>query len=490
MSRKVSLFRSLDWITILLYVTLVTIGWFAIYSSTYDFENPTILNFSARHGSQLIWIGFAFLLALITILIDSKMYNNLAYIIYFLIILLLIATIFLAPEIKGSRSWLKIGPITMQPAELAKYATALCLGKFMSSYNFTLNSIKNMFLVGFIILTPMLIIILQQETGSALVFTAFFLVLFREGMNGIFMVLAFLGALFFVLFLRYDYISSSSNSYILESFGFVIVFILSVISVGIMIAYYLKDNRQMLQFIGGNAILYLLTGILHLFGIEAITYTITAYISISLSILYLFIMALLQKQKKYFLFIIFLIGSIALCNVTDYFFNNVLQPHQQMRIKVVLGLEDDPLGAGYNVRQSKIGIGSGGLLGKGFLNGTQTKLNYVPEQDTDFIFCTIGEEQGFVGSIVVLFLYIALIIRLVILAERQRSSFSRIFGYSVLSIIFFHVAINIGMVIGLVPVIGIPLVFLSYGGSSLWSFTILLFTFIRLDANRMEILHQ
>jgi rod shape determining protein RodA len=490
MSRKVSLIRSLDWFTILLYLALVIAGWFSIYSSTYDFENPTILNFEARHGSQLIWIGFAFILAFFILLIDSKMYNNFAYIIYFFIIVLLIATIFLAPEIKGSRSWLKIGPITMQPAELAKYATALTLAKFMSSYNFSLNSIRNIFIVGFIVLTPMIIIVLQQETGSALVFAAFFLVLFREGMNGIFMVLAFLAALFFVLFLRYDYYSSVNEAYLHESLGFVVVFILTIISVGAMIAYYLKNNRQMLQFIVGNLALYLVSGLLQLIGFESVTYTITAFISIGLSTLYLIVMALMEKQKKYFLFVMFIVGSIALCNVTDYFFDNVLQPHQQMRIKVVLGLEDDPLGAGYNVRQSKISIGSGGFLGKGYLNGTQTKLNYVPEQDTDFIFCTIGEEQGFVGSLVVILIYVSLIIRLVILAERQRSSFSRIFGYAVLSIIFFHFTINIGMVIGLVPVIGIPLVFLSYGGSSLWSFTILLFTFIRLDANRMEILHQ
>lgn len=490
MARKVSLLRSLDWITITLYLVLVAVGWVTIYASTYDFENSEILNFNVRHGSQLIWIGLAFVIALVVLLIDSKLYNNLAYIIYFATILLLIATIFLAPEIKGSRSWLKIGSISIQPAEIAKYATALALAKFMSSYNFILGTMRNMLVVGLIILTPMLIIIMQQETGSALVFAAFFIVLYREGMNGIFMVLAFLAALFFVLFLQYDYLSTVDETLMHESLGFVVVFAVSIVAVGVMIKYYIKDNRTMFIFLAGNLLLYLLTSLLHFFGVTAITYTITAYISIVGSVIFLIVMALVKKQKQYFLFTLFIIGTIGLCNVTDYFFNNVLQPHQQMRIKVVLGLEDDPLGAGYNVRQSKISIGSGGFLGKGFLNGTQTKLNYVPEQDTDFIFCTVGEEQGFVGSLVVILLFISLIIRLSFLAERQRSSFSRIFGYSVVSIIFFHFAINIGMVIGLVPVIGIPLVFLSYGGSSLWSFTIILFTFIRLDANRMEVLHQ
>lgn len=490
MSRKVSLLRSLDWSIIIIYLVLVTIGFFTIYSSTHDFENPAFLNFDARHGSQLIWIGLAFIIAFFVLMIDSKLYNNFAYIIYFLIILLLIATIFLAPEIKGSRSWLKIGSISVQPAEFAKYATALALAKFMSSYNFTLGSIKNMIIIGLIILTPMIIIIFQQETGSALVFASFFFVLFREGMNGIFMVLAFLAAAFFVLFLRYDYISTTSEQFMHESLGFVVVFSLAIIATGIMLAYYSKDNKGMAIFIGANAILYLIVGILHAFGLNTITYTTTAYISVIGSIIYLIVLSILKRKKIYVLLSFFILGSIALCNVTDYFFDNVLQAHQQMRIKVVLGLEDDPLGAGYNVRQSKISIGSGGFAGKGFLNGTQTKLNYVPEQDTDFIFCTIGEEFGFIGTTVILVLFVGLIIRLVLLAERQRSSFSRIFGYSVVSIVFFHFAINIGMVIGLVPVIGIPLVFLSYGGSSLWSFTIMLFTLIRLDANRMEVLHQ
>jgi len=236
--------------------------------------------------------------------------------------------------------------------------------------------------------------------------------------------------------------------------------------------------------------IYAISSLLHYFEITFLSYTVTAYISIIFSIIYLIFWGFYKKKKQYFLFTLFIVGTIGLCVGADYFFNNVLEPHQQIRIKVVLGIEDDPQGAGYNVRQSKISIGSGGFMGKGFLNGTQTKLNYVPEQDTDFIFCTIGEEEGFVGTSVVIILYMALLIRILILAERQRSSFSRIYGYSVAGIIFFHFTVNIGMVIGLAPVIGIPLVFFSYGGSSLWSFTLLLFTFIRLDANRMEVLQQ
>jgi len=490
MPRKVSLIKSLDWFTIAIYVVMVAFGWITIYAACYDYENPEIFNFQARHGAQLIWIGMAGAIALSVLLIDSKLYNNLAYLIYFLIILLLIATIFLSPDIKGSRSWLKIGSISVQPAEFAKYATALCLAKFMSSYQFSLMKPRNIAIIATIIGLPFLIIIAQQETGSALVFASFLFVLFREGMNGIFLLLAFLLALFFVLFLRYNNLPTPDNIPSEESWGLVIVFILAVITVALMIKFYLNDRSVIRKFLLINMGIYAISSLLHYFEITFLSYTVTAYISIIFSIIYLIFWGFYKKKKQYFLFTLFIVGTIGLCVGADYFFNNVLEPHQQIRIKVVLGIEDDPQGAGYNVRQSKISIGSGGFMGKGFLNGTQTKLNYVPEQDTDFIFCTIGEEEGFVGTSVVIILYMALLIRILILAERQRSSFSRIYGYSVAGIIFFHFTVNIGMVIGLAPVIGIPLVFFSYGGSSLWSFTLLLFTFIRLDANRMEVLQQ
>lgn len=491
MERKVSLIKSLDWITIAIYVVMVAAGWVTIYAACYDLDHPEIFNFSMRHGMQLIWIICAAILAVAVLLIDGKFYNNIAYIFYGLMIVLLIATIFISPNIKGSHSWIKIGTFSIQPAEFAKYATALCLAKFMSSYQFNLHQARNIAIIAAIICIPMLIIIGQSETGSALVFAAFLLVLFREGMDGSFLVFGFLFVVFFILVLRFNNIPLEVGELPTgESYGYIIVYLLAVIASAILIKYYLNDIAFIKLYILLNIVVYFIGGIIHLINVSWLSYTNITLISMIVSILLLVGWSVYKRRKTYFMLSLFLITTIALSYSADYAFNKVLEPHQQIRIKIVLGLEDDPQGAGYNVRQSQIAIGSGGLTGKGFLHGTQTKLNYVPEQDTDFIFCTIGEEQGFAGSFALVSLYVILLIRLIILAERQRSPFSRIYGYSVVSILFFHFCINIGMVIGLVPVIGIPLPFFSYGGSSMWGFTILLFTFIRLDANRMEVLQQ
>ena len=370
-------------------------------------------------------------------------------------IVLLIVTIFIAPDTKGSRSWLVMGPVSLQPAEFAKFATALALAKYMNSYSFSIKKEKCAFVLGFIILLPMLLIIGQRETGSALVYLAFFLVLYREGMPGVVLFAGLCAVIYFVVGIRFDEVFIADTPTPLGEF---IVLLLILLFAGGMVWVYRKKWEPTLVWVH--------------WGLCVIV------------VGYLLYLALRERQRSYFLIALFAIGSIGFLYSSNYVFDNILESHQQIRIKVVLGLEEDLTGAGYNVNQSKIAIGSGGLTGKGFLNGTQTKLKYVPEQDTDFIFCTVGEEQGFIGSAAVLLAFLILILRLIALSERQTSTFGRVYGYSVVSIFLFHLFINVGMVLGLTPVIGIPLPFFSYGGSSLWGFTILLFIFLRLDAGR------
>ena len=335
---------------------------------------------------------------------------------------------------------------------------------------------------------PAVIIIAQSETGSALVFFSFFLLLFREGMNGIILLLGVFAIVFFVLVLRYNNLPDAVIGVdVPELFGFILVFVIAIITSFIFLKIYTKDKVCMFTFLGINVGIYSI-GITLANFFPIIKTWHAAALSIGVSIVFLLIWSIVMNRRTYMLIASFLLLSIAISCSANYAFNNVLAPHQQIRIKIVLGLEDDPQGAGYNVRQSQIAIGSGGFAGKGYLNGTQTKLNYVPEQHTDFIFCTIAEEWGFVGSTLFIIIYATLMIRLIYLAERQRSAFSRIYGYGILCIFLFHFFINLGMVTGITPVIGIPLPLISYGGSSLWGFTLLLFTFIRLDANRMEVL--
>lgn len=478
----------LDWWTIGLYLVLIFIGWCTIYAACYDYDNAEIFNFSANHGKQIIWISTALILGAIILTIDSKFYSNIAYLFYVLMIILLIATIFLATDTKGSHSWLNFGAFKIQPAEFAKYATCLCLSAFLSKSQTDLRRNKDLMLAMGIILLPALIIIAQSETGSALVFFSFFILLFREGMNGMILILGVFAIVFFILVLRYNNLPDAVVGVdVPELLGFILVFAIAVITALIFLKIYTKDKTCMLTFLGINIGIYAVGIILANF-IPAVKTWYFAALSIGVSIIFLFIWGMVMHRQTYLLISAFLMFSIALSGSADYAFNKVLAPHQQIRIKIVLGLEDDPQGAGYNVRQSQIAIGSGGLTGKGYLNGTQTKLNYVPEQDTDFIFCTIAEEWGFIGSTLFIIIYATLMLRLIFLAERQRSAFSRIYGYGILCIFLFHFFINLGMVTGITPVIGIPLPLISYGGSSLWGFTLLLFTFIRLDANRMEVL--
>jgi len=483
---KTSLWQTVDWITILLFALLVIAGWFSICGASYDFDNTGLFDPSGRPGSQLIWIGTSVVLIFIIMMLDSNIYDVFAYLIYGAVILVLLLTIVGAmanlpfvPDIKGSRSWLVMGPIRIQPAEFAKFATALALAKFMNGYGFKLTTPRNFAIALVIILLPMLCILLQKETGSALVYLAFFLVLYREGMSGYILLAGVCAVVYFVTGMKFE-----EEIVGITPLGELIVSCL-VLALSTALVRFAAKDRKVARVMAGMIGIAFLGGYIVSFFIP-VNFSWVSIGLIGVISLYLLFMSLKRRAWPYVLIAVFAIGSMGFLYSVNYVFDNILEPHQQIRIKVSLGLEDDPSGASYNVNQSKIAIGSGGFAGKGFLNGTQTKLKYVPEQDTDFIFCTVGEEQGFLGASVVLILFAGFIIRLIMLAERQNNPFGRVYGYSVASIFFFHVAINIGMVTGLTPVIGIPLPFFSYGGSSLWGFTILLFIFLRLDASRKE----
>ena len=454
---------------------------FSVYAASYDFDNASILDFNEFSGKQVRWIGCAMALALMILLIDRRMYDTYAYPIYAFVLLLMVITIFVAPDTKGSRSWIVLGPVSFQSAEFGKFATALALAKLFSSYNFRLNESAGNYLKALtIIFIPVILILAQKETGSALAYLALFFVLYREGMSGIVMSAALFAVVAFVLAVKY-----SSIPFMGISLGEALVFIIIMAILVIMLAFYCKKliaARNILAwFVATGFIAY----VCHRIGLE-IPGTPFFLIVIGAALAYSFILALHGNSNKLLITIGASIVAILFLFSVNYAFSSVLQPHQQQRIKVTLGLEEDLLKAGYNVNQSKIAIGSGGMFGKGFLNGTQTKLKYVPEQHTDFIFCTIGEEKGFVGSAAVLLIFLALILRTIHIAERQPTIFGRVYAYCVASYLIFHLGVNIGMVIGLCPVIGIPLPFFSYGGSSLWSFTILLFIMLRIDASRRE----
>jgi rod shape determining protein RodA len=459
---------------------MIIVGWFSIYAASYDYDHVGMLEWSGRSGKQMVWMLTSLALGFLILMIESDWYDVFAFWIYFFIMTLLLITVFVATDIKGSRSWLIFGPVSLQPAEFAKFATALAVAKIMSAYRFNLLEWRNFIRLLGIIFLPMALILLQKETGSALVFLALFLVLYREGMSGFVIFSGFCAVLFFILSIRFGNVLWNNGTPLGEY-----VSLLFIIVVVLFLLY--NDKKRKIQL---NK--YLLLAIAAIVFISLIvsfyvhTYKLT-WVAISLIIVlivYILFLFIKYRVKRYLLLLLFPFCSLTFLYSVNYVFNKLLEPHQKVRIEVALGLIDDPSGAGYNVNQSKIAIGSGGIFGKGYLNGTQTKLKYVPEQDTDFIFCTIGEEKGFMGSIFVLSLFLALVIRLIFLAERQKSTFYRTYGYGVAAIIFFHLAINIGMVTGITPVIGIPLPFFSYGGSSLWSFTILLFVFLRLDASR------
>lgn len=418
MSPQRNIIGKLDWITVTLYLVMVLLGWINIYSAVFDESHSSIFDITQRYGKQLIWIAAAIVIAFTILLIDPKAFSAFSYLVYGLALISLLGVLLFGTEIAGSRSWFQVGGFAIQPAEFAKFATCLALARYLSSYSTDVSRFSVQFRSMLIILAPAALILFQNDTGSAIVYAALILVLYREGMSGSILLMGLYLVFLFVMTLLIN--------------QFIFMGILTGLAA--MVFYIMKRSRR------------------------HVTMLITGWLL-----------------------------SLAFIYSVDYAFEHFLEQHQKTRINVLLGKEVDLKGAGYNVHQSKIAIGSGGFAGKGFLKGTQTKYNFVPEQSTDFIFCTVGEEWGFVGSVVVILLFLALLSRLIILAERQRSDFSRIYGYGVASILLFHFTVNIGMTIGLMPVIGIPLPFFSYGGSSLWAFTILLFIFVKLDANRYQL---
>ncbi len=458
----------------LIYSLLLFMGWFNIYAACYDDTHDSIFDFGMRYGKQLIWIGVSYVIVILIMASNFRLYSVLSYFIYGFMILLLMAVLVVGTKTNGARSWFEIGPLKIQPAEFAKFATALALSKVMSAYNFDIKKISDLLLAIGILALPAGLILLQPDMGSVLVYASMIFVFYREGLWSIVLWLAVLGIAIFVTTLQYPLVYVMLGLVIvagiwLVAFGRSIVEVLIAwgavaVLTGLLwvVNHYLLHDRFEWHYLIVGACLILLPGV-----------AVYSYI---------------QRAWSATLIWLGLIACFAVVFSVDFVFNNIMTDHQQTLIRVFLGLEVDPKGTGYNVEQSKIAIGSGGFAGKGYLQGTQTKFNFVPEQATDFIFCTVGEEWGFVGSTVVILLFVSLILRIIYLAELQRSAFARIYGYCVASILFFHVGINIGMTIGLVPVIGIPLPFFSYGGSSLWSFTVLLFIFVRMDASRDELL--
>lgn len=462
---------NLDWISILIYLGLVLLGWINIYAAVYSEEHKSILDLGQQYGKQLIWILAGIFLAVCVLIVDSKFYVAFAYHIYGFIIFLLIAVLFVGKEINGAKAWFDIGGVLLQPAELGKFATSLAVAKYMSQFNFKIGRAKSYLALGSIILFPALLILIQNDTGSALVFSAFFLVFYREGMANIILIGGITAIILFILALLWTQLQ---------------ILILLIIASLLLLTILRQSYKEgIIGFILVSVIYGSLFALKNIIGFTATPLqllVVTATISVVIFIIYGFA----KHIRQAWFVLLFFIFSIAITLSVNYFYQNVLISHQRDRVDNLLGIKNDLLGAGYNVHQSKIAIGSGGILGKGFLKGTQTKYNFVPEQSTDFIFCTVGEEWGFIGTTVVILLFLTLLVRLIFLAERQRSAFSRIYGYGVACILFFHILINISMTIGLAPVIGIPLPFFSYGGSSLWSFTVLLFIFIRLDASRTK----
>ena len=470
----------MDWWTILIYLALLTLGWMSVCGASYSYGDTDIFSLDTRSGMQIVWIGTSIVLGFVLLMTDDRYFDLFAFIVFGVMLVLLFGTIFNPHSIKGSRSWLVIGPLRLQPAEFAKFATALALAKLMSIYGYDIHKWKHFVAALVIIILPMIFIVLQHETGSALVYTAFFLMLYREGMPGSVLLTGVAMVVYFVVGIRY---ADVMMWYTPTSVGRFSVLMMIQLFSSLMVWVYCK-NRQLAFLLIGSSIGISLIALL--FSLFVIPFDV-GYVMLGLCLLligYLVWMWLSTRLANYLWISAFALGSLLFYNGADYVLNHMMERHQRVRINVLLGLEEDLKGAGYNVHQSEIAIGSGGLEGKGFLNGTQTKLKFVPEQDTDFIFCTVGEEEGFLGSAGVLLLFLALILRLIQLAERQIHPFGRIYGYCVLSIFLFHVFINVGMVLGLTPVIGIPLPFFSYGGSSLWGFTLLLFIFLRIDAGR------
>lgn len=423
MSRDRDISGSIDWTTVMLFLGLVAFGWLNILAAVYDEgARQTLFDLSMNSGRQLLFIGAAIVIAFAITIIDLRFYETFAYVFYGVILFALLLVPIIGKEVGGNKAWIGIGSFGVQPSEFAKFVTALAVAKYMGSVGFRMDSLRSQATLFVMIGLPMGLILLQKDTGTALVFTSFVLVFFREGMSPFLLIVGICAATLFVLTLLIP-----DPMYLYFGIGFALVALI-------------------------------------VFG-----------------------------KKKVKRIALLTVGAVMISGViasVDYVVKDVLKPHQQNRVKALINPDADPLGFGWNVTQSKIAIGSGGFFGKGFLKGTQTKFDFVPEQSTDFIFCTVGEEHGWLGSVIVIVTFVTLLLRILYLAERQKNRFARAYGYSVACIFFFHFAVNIGMTVGLFPVIGIPLPFFSYGGSALWGFTILLFILLKLDAHRGQVLQR
>ncbi len=466
--------RRVDLGLLLSYLLLIVFGWLNIYSAVYSEEHGFILDMSQRYGQQFIWIGLSILTAIfILYIIRPEIYSTLSPILYIIMAVMLFAVIFVGKEVNGSKSWFFIGSFGLQPAEFSKITTSLLLSYIMSQYGFTLTNRKMAATAAAVVLLPIMLIIMEKETGSALVYLGLLFVFYMQGMSGWFIVLGFSLAAIFSLTISFSPLTAIVCALAACSLLRLLIWkrgkwFISAVAVIVLIAYLPK--------------LYATLPFLELFKPEVWA----LILFIPHTILWIVDIYKMREDRGSFYLILSLICAIAITLSINIIFNKVLQPHQRARIENLFGITEDLQGIGYNVHQSKIAIGSGGLTGKGFLNGTQTKYNFVPEQSTDFIFCTVGEEWGFVGSLLLLIVYIYLIVRIIVLASKNFDTFTKLYGYCVASIFLMHVVINMGMTMGLLPVIGIPLPFLSYGGSSMLSFTILLFIFIRLDMERQS----
>lgn len=438
MQRRGNVLKNLDWFTVLLYVGLMLMGWFNIYSASYNGDHPSMFDGTQEYGKQFIWIVTACVLAFGIMLFDGEFIRRASPIIYGVTTLLLVLVLIFGKEVNGAKAWFGFGSFGIQPSEFSKLGISLMLAYYLSQVNIKISDTKTKITAVAILALPALLIMLQPDTGTVLVFTAFILVMYREGLSGNILLLGLLAIILAVLSLVLKATTLSYFGLELPGHYFLMIFI--------------------------------------------VLFSVLIFFVIRRFVLPRF------RRRNYILLVGTALGSLLFIGTLDQVFENVLEPHQKIRINILLGLAEDPQGAGYNVKQSKTAIGSGGFSGKGYLDGTLTKFKYVPMQSTDFIYCTIGEEWGFLGSTFVIAVFITLMLRLVFIAERQRSTFTRIYGYSVACILFIHLLINVGMAIGLAPVIGIPLPFFSYGGSSLWGFTLLLFILLKLDTERLVVL--
>ena len=491
--RSRSLTKTIDWSLVFCWFILILIGWANIYASVHASEPSSIFDFASRSGKQFVWMATALGIAVIILfVIPPRIYESAALPIYAFVIFLLIAVIFLGIEVKGSRSWFAFGPVRFQPAEISKISTSLMLATVMSQLGYKIGRWKDFIITALVILVPMLIIVGQSETGSALVYVGFIFMLYREGLSGWLIFMVGMAILLFILTLT---ASPFTAVLVLAGVSSLCICLYSgrfkwwlIICVPLIVLFaFLPDIMEAIATAGQAADPALAEDAAG--EVSWISKIKPLYILIGLMIIaapFVAFQAFRERNMFTHLAIISTLAGILLVFSVDFLFNSVLQDHQRKRIEVLLGMKEDPSGVGYNVNQSMIAIGSGGLTGKGYLNGTQTTYGFVPEQSTDFIFCTIGEEWGFIGCTAVILIYVFLMWRIIKDAERSREAFTRIYGYCVACCIFMHLFINIGMTIGLMPVIGIPLPFISYGGSSLWGFTALLFIFIALDRNERK----